>query len=87
MSTNRTVAVSGMDNLIVSFNGNNSVDDPPNSQLTLAKREGLYKCLMQEYFDFDAMTGSLIDWLKTNSPTSEHVAVKLKVAPQKEDLQ
>ena len=35
--------------------------------LTPNEREGLYQCLMKEYFDIDRQTGTLVDWLRNNS--------------------
>jgi hypothetical protein len=30
------------------------------------EREALYSCLVKEYLDFDSMTGTFVDWLKSN---------------------
>jgi hypothetical protein len=38
------------------------------AEVNTNEREALYSCLMKEYFDVDAMTGSFINWLKTNGP-------------------
>lgn len=40
---------------------------PPNKNLSSDEREGLYQCLVKEYYDFTSKTGLLIDWLK-NKP-------------------
>ena len=35
-------------------------------QLSHNEREALYTCLIKEYLDFDSMTGTFVDWLKSN---------------------
>ena len=35
-------------------------------QLSHNEREALYMCLIKEYLDFDSMTGTFVDWLKSN---------------------
>jgi hypothetical protein len=40
-------------------------------QLSENEREALYTCLIKEYLDFDSMTGTFVDWLKSNGRGSD----------------
>ena len=52
-------------------------------QLLPNEREALYQCLMQEYFDFNTITGTFVDWLRTG-PSS--IAPNRLVFPKPAEL-
>lgn len=37
---------------------------PPNNTLSSAERQGLWRCLMKEYFDSSTQAGSFVEWLR-----------------------